>query len=52
MKTLIDHLPIIVAIEEASQLTWDYITANNITEWIELYNEEVEEMNKIEPCNK
>jgi len=46
MTVQVDILPLIVAIEEASGLTWDYITENNVTEWLDFYREEVEEMNK------
>jgi len=45
MTVQVDILPLIVAIEEASGLTWDYIVENDVTEWIELYNEEIELMN-------
>ena len=45
MTTLIDHLPIIVLIEETSGLTWDEIVATDNREWLYLYESEVEQMN-------
>lgn len=44
MKTEIDKLPLIVAIEEASGLTFEQIEADSVEPWITLYNEEVERM--------
>lgn len=46
-KLLIDHLPIIEAIESASNLTWDHIEANKVEPWITLYREEIADLNKL-----
>jgi len=46
-KLLIDHLPIIAAIEEAALKSWDEIVSGNDRVWLDLYNEEIAEMNNF-----
>lgn len=44
-KLLIDHLPIIAAIEDAAKKSWDEIVADDDRVWIDLYEAEIADMN-------